>query len=225
MKYIVIGSKKWNKRIYDEKISKFPGTWFFFDDLVDLDDDLLHDILPRYIFFLHWSSLVPEKIFEKYECVCFHMTDVPYGRGGSPLQNLIISGHRKTTMTALQMTSEFDAGPVYLKDDLSLEGGAEEIYIRATYLSAKMIKKIIETHPTPIPQEGDVVNFYRRNSTQSKIPPLPSLYQIYDFIRMLDADGYPNAFLEHNGFRYEFQRATLYDEKIICTVKITKSED
>ncbi len=26
----------------------------------------------------------------KFECVCFHMTDVPYGRGGSPLQNLII---------------------------------------------------------------------------------------------------------------------------------------
>jgi methionyl-tRNA formyltransferase len=42
---------------------------------------------------------------------------------------------------------------------------------------------------------------------------------------MLDAEGYPHAFLEYNGFRYEFRRATLYDKKIICDVKITKIED
>jgi methionyl-tRNA formyltransferase len=225
LKYIVIGSKKWNKRIFNEKISKFPGTWFFFDDLNRLDEDLLNDIRPKYLFFLHWSSLVSVNILDNYECVCFHMTDVPYGRGGSPLQNLIVSGHRKTKMTALKMTSELDAGPVYLKEDLSLEGCAEEIYIRATYLSAEMIKKIIETEPSPIPQVGDLVKFKRRAPSQSKIPSSISLYQIYDFIRMLDAEGYPNAFLEHNGFRYEFRRATLYDKKIICDVKITKIEE
>ncbi len=225
LNYVVIGSKRWNKRIFNEKISKFSGTWFFFDDLNGLNEDHLNNIKPKYIFFLHWSSLVPDKILDNYECVCFHMADVPYGRGGSPLQNLIISGHRNTKLTALKMTSELDAGPVYLKEALSLEGGAEEIYIRATYLSAKMIKTIIETEPSPISQVGDVVKFNRRNSSQSKIPSSISLYQHYDFIRMLDAEGYPNAFLEHNGFRYEFRRSTLYDKQIICDVKITKIED
>jgi len=55
------------------------------------------------------------------------MTYMPYGRGGSPLQNLIVRGYRHTKLTALRMVEEFDAGPVYLKEDLCLEGNAEEI--------------------------------------------------------------------------------------------------
>ena len=57
----------------------------------------LKKITPRYIFFLHWDWRVPHVIWQQHECVCFHMTDVPYGRGGSPLQNLILEG----TMTIL----------------------------------------------------------------------------------------------------------------------------
>ena len=43
------------------------------------------------------------------------MTDLPYGRGGSPLQNLIINGHKETMMSALRCVQELDAGPIYLK--------------------------------------------------------------------------------------------------------------
>jgi len=149
------------------------------------------------------------------------MADVPYGRGGSPLQNLIMNGHRQTKLTALRMVHELDAGHVYMKRDLCLEGNAEAIYLRATYLSAEMIKDIITTNPVPMPQTGEAVVFKRRTPAQSAIPSLDSLIQLHDFIRMLDADGYPHAFIEHNGFRYEFSRANLYDGRIIADVKIT----
>ena len=117
------------------------------------------------------------------------MTDVPYGRGGSPLQNLIIRGHSHTKLTALRMTDDFDAGPIYLKENLSLEGNAEEIYIRATYLAARMIKHIIRKRSKPTPQTGKVIIFQRRRPEQSEIPQLPTLEALYDFIRMLDAEG------------------------------------
>ena len=55
-----------------------------------------------------------------YNCVCFHMTAVPYGRGGSPLQNLIIQGFSSTLITALKMVKELDAGGVYTKRTRSL---------------------------------------------------------------------------------------------------------
>lgn len=63
------------------------------------------------------------------------MTDVPYGRGGSPLQNLILAGHADTQLTALKMVEEMDAGPVYAKRPLSLEGKAQDIYEKAGELS------------------------------------------------------------------------------------------
>lgn len=70
---------------------------------------------PRYIFFPHWSFVVPADLFEAHECVCFHMTDVPYGRGGSPLQSHILDGQTETNLTALRMVEEVDAVPVYTR--------------------------------------------------------------------------------------------------------------
>jgi methionyl-tRNA formyltransferase len=153
------------------------------------------------------------------------MTDVPYGRGGSPLQNLIIRGHQKTKLTALQMTQDFDAGPVYFKEDLCLGGSAEEIYIKATQLTAQMIKRIVSEEPTPVAQSGKVTIFKRRQPSESEIPQFPSLSKLHDFIRMLDAEGYPKAFIEYEGFRYEFTRSALYDGRIVADVTITPLEE
>lgn len=219
--YIVVGSKPWNRRVFDELINKYPGQWRFARSREQLSSDIVRKLRPRYIFFLHWSWKVPDEIIDNYECVCFHMADVPYGRGGSPLQNLIVRGHHHTKLTALRMTRDFDAGPVYLKEDLCLEGNAEEIYIRATYLSARMIERIIREQPGPAPQTGEVTVFKRRKPEESEIPEAGSLRTLYDFVRMLDAEGYPKAFINHKGFRYEFGRAALYNGHIQADVTIT----
>lgn len=219
--YIVAGIRSWNKQVFDEVISKFPGNWYFISDPKRLTVEHVSDINPRYIFFLHWSEKVPVEIFGKYECVCFHMTDVPYGRGGTPLQNLIIRGHKTTKLTALKMVEDFDAGSVYLKKDLRLEGTAKGIYVRATYLSAEMIKYIIDEKPEPIPQCGYPVIFKRRKPSQSEIKEMKDLESIYDFIRMLDAPGYPKAFLEYEGCRYELSKSKLDKDKLIAEVEIT----
>ena len=219
--YIVIGTKPWNHKVFKEVLEKQQGKWFYINSIDTLVMDNIKRISPRYIFFLHWSFKVPDEIVSNYECVCFHMTDVPYGRGGSPLQNLIIRGHQDTKLTALRMTQKFDAGAVYCKEDLSLIGNAEEIYIRATYLSAQMIKDIIQKEPEPIDQSGEITIFKRRKPAESEIPELDSLPKLYDFIRMLDAEEYPHAYIEHQGFKYSFRRSALYDGRIIADVIIT----
>ena len=221
--YLVAGCKPWNHRLFDETLQRLPGHWLYVGSPSELSLELARAVAPRFIFFLHWSWLVPEEIIDRYECVCFHMTDLPFGRGGSPLQNLVIRGHRETRLTALRMSRKFDAGPVYMKEPLSLEGGAEEIYLRAGRLSGKMIQQIARREPTPKAQRGRAVNFKRRRPAESAISNLTSTEELYDFIRMLDADGYPQAFIEYSGFRFEFSRAALYDGKIIADVKITRA--
>jgi methionyl-tRNA formyltransferase len=223
--YLVLGCKPWNRRIFDVVLKKLPGTWKYIDSHADLSLDLVEALSPRYIFFLHWSWKVPDEIVERFECVCFHMTDVPFGRGGSPLQNLIIRGHHDTKLTALRMSREFDAGAVYMKEPLSLAGGAEEIYLRAGRLSATMIQRIIQREPKPVAQRGKPVNFKRRRPEESEIGPIASLEELHDFIRMLDAEGYPRAFLQHLGFRFEFSRAALYDGRVVADVKITRADE
>lgn len=219
--YIVLGCKPWNRRLFDESLRQLPGRWTYVDSAKALTLDFIRKLSPRYMFFLHWSWRVPEQIVKQFECVCFHMTDVPFGRGGSPLQNLIVRGHRETRLTALRMTEGFDAGPVYLKERLSLGGGAEEIYLRAGGLSVKMIQEIVREEMTPVPQQGKAVNFKRRTPSESEVKPSSSLEQLHDFIRMLDADGYPRAFFHHAGMRYELSRPALYDGRIVADVTIT----
>jgi methionyl-tRNA formyltransferase len=69
------------------------------------------------------------------------------------------------------------------------------------------------------------LNFKRRKPQESEIGKLRSLEQLYDFIRMLDAEGYPRAFLDRLGFRFEFSRPALYDGRIVADVKITRSSN
>ncbi len=220
--YLVLGCKTWDRRVYDESLATLPGRWRYVGSAAEFSAELVREFAPRYLFFLHWSWKVPLDIVENFECVCFHMTDVPYGRGGSPLQNLIVRGHRETVLTALRMSDEFDAGPVYIREPLSLEGNAEEIYLRAARLSGRMIERFIRERLKPKLQQGEAVNFKRRKPEESEIGSPTSLQDVHDWIRMLDADGYPHAFLNYAGFRFEFSRSALYDGRIVADVKITQ---
>jgi len=222
--YLVVGNKPWSYRIFSEKICNLPGQWRYISSIEELETIPLQEVSPEYVFFLHWSRKVPQAIINRFNCVCFHMTDVPYGRGGSPLQNLILRGHRETKLSALRMVAEFDAGPVYLKEVLSLDGSAEEILMRAMQQAAHMIEAIIKDQPQPVPQEGPVTLFKRRTPAESELRAITSLTALHDFIRMLDADGYPAAFLVQDGFRYEFHRAVLCSGHIEAQVVIKPLE-
>jgi methionyl-tRNA formyltransferase len=201
------------------------ADWTFVRNPGELLEAVASDPVPRYVFLVHWSWRVPAEVLEKTECVGFHMTDVPYGRGGSPLQNLIVRGHRATVLTALRMVEDLDAGPVYLKEPLSLEGLAEEIYLRAGRLCGQMIARIVDDAIVPAPQTGPSTVFPRRKPEDSAIPPRRDLLELHDFLRMLDADGYPRPYLVHEGFVYRFSRPALYDGRIMADVTITPVGD
>lgn len=188
----------------------------------DLSFHSLRTIGPDYVFFPHWSWVITEEVHSHFNCVIFHVTDLPYGRGGSPIQNLIVRGHKETKLTALRCVSELDAGPVYLKRPLSLAGTAEEILHRASLLMEEMIVEIVESRPTPTQQRGEVAYFKRRQPADGDLVPLETLEQIYDFIRMLDAKGYPPAFISIGHLNLEFSEASLQKEFVEAKVRIRR---
>jgi methionyl-tRNA formyltransferase len=220
--YIVATIKDWNIKIYNEKIKLFPGNWY----LVTTPEELLEkvkSIKPKYVFFPHWSLIVSDGILNLTECVCFHCTNLPFGRGGSPVQNLICRGYKETFITALKMTNELDAGDIYLKEPLSLEGLAEEIYIRMASKIADMIEIIITTDITPEKQVGNPTVFKRRKPEESRVGlEIFKINELFDHIRMLDAESYPKAFITYGGFRYEITRPALRNDGIHADVKISE---
>ena len=217
MSYVIATSRPWNETLANRLHERTGHTFHLITRKEELSLERLQKIEPRYVFFPHWSYIVPEEVFNAYECVIFHMTDLPYGRGGSPLQNLIQHGHKETKISALRCVKEMDAGPIYLKRPLCLEGAASEIFLRASGFIEDMIEEIVREEPIPLLQEGEPVIFRRRTPEESDLAqaPISNLNDFFDFIRMLDADGYPRAFLDVHGHRIELSRVQMEQDKLI----------
>ncbi len=220
--YIIAAIRPWNEELFKEFFGR-KHNFHLISRREDLTIERVRKIAPRYIFFPHWSWIIPEEIWSEYECVVFHMTDLPYGRGGSPLQNLISRGHKKTKMSALRVDGGLDTGPIYLKRAFSLKGDAEAIYRRASRMVFKdMIPRIVSRNPQPRAQAGKVVSFSRRTPADSRVTDEMSLEEIYDLVRMLDAPGYPKAFIEGKGWRMELTKAKRSKSGLSLSASIQK---
>ena len=221
MESLVIATiKSWNIL----NAQKFKERWkdryhvYLITKRDELNFERLKEIKPRFIFFPHWSWIIPRDIYENFECVVFHTADLPYGRGGSPLQNLILRGVKWTKVSALRVDGGIDTGPIYMKKDVFIGlGSAEEIFIEISrIIFEEMIPEILEKRPQPVPQEGKVLEFKRRRPEESEITPeiAHDLRALYDFIRMLDAEGYPKAFVTLGQFRIILSEPHLRSDRI-----------
>lgn len=224
MKIVVAAPKKWTAA----KVRQFCDTHkdvevHIIRDPLELTYEFLNSISPEYVFFPHWSWRIPREIYTNFRCIVFHPSDLPFGRGGTPVQNLIALGVQATKISAIEVVEEMDAGDVVLKRDLSLLGTGEEIYLRIQdIIFDDMIPFILDNQPEPTPQNGDVTLFKRRNPVMSRLEPQMTLAQVFDMIRMLDAEGYPHAFIELGELRFTFTRASLKTDEILADVVITR---
>jgi len=219
-KYIIATVKSWNIKNYHEFFGK-KEDFFLIDYKEGLNIEKIKSIKPAYIFFPHWSWIIPEEVWSNFNCVVFHMTDLPYGMGGSPLQNLIVRGKKETKISAIKVSGGLDMGDIYMKEKLSLNGSAEDIYKRASLIIyKKMIPYIIKNNPVLQKQTGRPVKFKRRRPEQSKILGNMNLDRVYDFIRMLDAEGYPKAFLETKRLKFDFSKVKKEKNKLIAKIEI-----
>jgi methionyl-tRNA formyltransferase len=224
---IIVSEKSWNQNLVKELTETYNSyNWICINQKQNFTTKFLKQFDIEKIFIPHWSYIINNEIYDSYECIVFHMTDLPFGRGGSPLQNLISRGIYHTKISALRVDTGIDSGDIYLKRDLDLNGSATEIFRRGNLIIMEMIISILENKIKPTAQIGKVTIFKRRKPHQSNIIELETLQKVYDYIRMLDADGYPKAYLENKFLKFEFNDANFNNKnEIIATVKIKmKSE-
>src|SRR2546429_6240354 len=79
--YLVLGSKPWNRRLFDELLSKLDGRWSYMGEPAQLSASSVSRIAPRYIFSLHWSWRAPAGRINKFRFVSLSMSYLTYLRG------------------------------------------------------------------------------------------------------------------------------------------------
>lgn len=208
MKILIITKKIWNKDNYKN---------FVYRNNVHnkLTKIMIKKINPEKIFFVHWSKYIPKEFFLNYDCIQFHCSDLPKFKGGSPIQNQILKGLKKTKLTAFKVTEKVDSGPIYLKNNIYLNNNIKTILSNIEKLALRMILKIIKRKIKPRKQMGLSTLYNRRKPKQSYLPKnINNLNKVYDYMRMLDADGYPKAKLRFNKFNFEFYNIRKNKNKI-----------
>lgn len=188
----------------------------------DLNLEFLEKINPKYIFFPHWNWKVDSSIYHKFECVVFHTAPLPYGRGGSPIQNLIIRDFDVSPVCALKMTDTLDGGPIYKAIDVSLSGKISEIFARIAVCVENLILEICSEKITPVEQSGRVLNFKRLSCRDNELLSSYTLKQMYDRVRMVDGEDYPKAFINFGDYAINFSNANLTREGLTAHVTIVK---
>ena len=220
MRILLASSKNWFSL---EKKLAAQHEVLLVNEANKLNVPFLEKFQPEIIFFVHWHWRVPPEIHDNYQCVVFHTAPLPYGRGGSPIQNLILDGHTEAPVNALKMTADIDDGPIYSSQLVSLEGSLNTILRRINVAINSLIEELLFNGlPIPSPQIGEPTYFSRRKKEQNLIPNNLELSGVYDRIRMLDDENYPRAYLVVGDYRIEFHSSQFTGKELIAKCKIEK---
>ena len=85
-----------------------------------------------------------------------------------------------------------------------------------------LFRSVVAAEPEPEPQAGEVTVFRRRRPEESRLPEGADLAALYHHIRMLDAETYPQAFLETDHLRLAFSHAELGEGTLTARVTISR---
>ena len=186
------------------------------------DKELIDHINPDWVFFFHWSDIVPKEIYNNHKCVVIHTGRLPKDRGGSPIQNQILNKITHTRVNAIEMKEQVDSGAIYYSMPLTLQGSLTDIWLSIADTTHKLINYCVTVNPEPIPQNGTPQIYKRIKDNQLKFDSTKDLLYIYDQIRMVDDDSYPNPYIEIGEYKIEFSRAKINNNNIITDATISK---
>ena len=221
MNIACVSYRDWALEIYDKLKLNFSGNHNFliFRNKEEFDADQLINFNPDLILWYGWSWFVDDLFVDNYSSIMLHPSPLPKYRGGSPIQNQIINGEKKSAVTLFKMTRKLDDGDIYKQLPFSLVGSLDDIFKRIIALGYKATSEIINNDFILKKQNYSEATYFKRllpvNSeiTIEEIKNSSAEY-LHNKIRMLN-DPYPNAYIKtsDNKKLYLFKSRLDDDEK------------
>lgn len=156
-------------------------------------------------FYLGCVNLTPPAVLARSKKnLVAHASDLPKGRGFSPMTYMILEGKNDIPLCLLEMAESADAGPIVFKESIKYEGhellgelqqklGQAQVDICLKYLSENM--------PDGVAQNGEPSFYKRRKPEDSKIDPNKTISEQFNQFRVADNEKYP-VYFEKDGKKY-----------------------
>ncbi len=129
--------------------------------------------------------------------IVIHESDLPKGKGWSPLSWQAESGVNKIPITLFEASEKLDSGDWYIKDTLLLDGREliDEIRVKQYAKTKEMIIKYLQNYPVNSnKQEGEESFFQKRVSKNQELDIDKSLKEQFNKLRVCDNERYPAHF-------------------------------
>lgn len=152
------------------------------------------------LFLVACSEIVTEATRRKFsKSLVIHASDLPEGRGWSPLVWSILSGKENLVMTLLEADDRVDTGDIWHKLSFSIEKWLtfDEITKVVNEKQIELMNWAVNNfdNATPTPQEFVLpVTMKRRSPMDSELDPNKSLADQFDLLRICDPLRYPARF-------------------------------
>ncbi len=160
-------------------------------------------------FYLGCTKITPPDVLERnYRNLVVHASDLPNGRGFSPLTWQTIEGKQTIPICLFEAGKIADDGPVVYRDEMKFEGHELVDEMRAVCgdvtvgLCHRYLGEVKPPHAEK--QTGAPTYYERRRPPDSRLDPERSIGEQFDLLRTVDNTHYP-AFFDIRGHRYELR--------------------
>lgn len=134
-----------------------------------------------------------------------HESNLPMGKGWSPVSWQILEGKNEIPVTLIEATDEVDTGPIYKQVFMKLEGHEllPEIKNMQGKITQQLILDFVDSYPyySPRPQIGNSTFYSKRKPEQSALDINKTISEQFNLLRICDNERYP-AFFVVNGIKY-----------------------
>jgi methionyl-tRNA formyltransferase len=160
-------------------------------------------------FYLGCTRLASANILSKNLLnIVVHASDLPQGRGFSPLKWQILEGANIITVSILEAGKLADAGKIFIKDKIIFEG--HELLDEMQNILGKKCNSMCLNFLSQVnlalgkTQIGSPTYYNKRNIKDQRIDPYESIYSQFNKLRVADNIRFP-AFFNINGIDYEIK--------------------
>ncbi len=157
-------------------------------------------------FYLGCIKITPRDILNKSKKnLVVHESDLPLGKGFSPLTWQILEGSNAIPICLLEMTENVDSGDIVFKEIMMFEGHEllnELRKVQGDTTVSLCLRYLKSLHlPKGIIQKGESTYYTRRQSKDSLININKNFIENFNLLRVVDNEKYP-AYFDYRGCRY-----------------------
>lgn len=159
-------------------------------------------------FYLGCGQMIPPSDLKKNKHnLVVHESDLPHGKGWSPLTWQILEGKNRIPIVLFEAEGEMDSGPIYLKRELEFKGTEliDEMREQQAMVTFNLCIAFLKGYPDILKeaqvQKGKKSFYPRRSLEDSRLDPDKTLREQFNLLRVVDNEKYP-AFFDINGEKH-----------------------